>query len=84
MQQQLGDIHLENLSIQPDTLSGNHVQLEFSHQNPLPDDQSTAHTVDSNTLVVLRILDTEQEPKHPTQSSSILSTINTTITQPLL
>ena len=76
--QQPHDIQLENLSLQskqnPDD---NHTQDEFQKTNPSHDTQSTAHTVDSKTLLVPTRLITEL-----TEGSSALFPNNTTITQP--
>ena len=76
-QQPLKDKQLENLSLQPyENPTGNHIQDEFHKPNLSLDNQSRAQTVDSKNLLVPASHITEQEVKHPTQGSSILSTEN--------
>ena len=82
---------LEKLSLQPNENPNNdNNQYELQNPNPTLDTQSIALTADSNAqLVPLRSVEgqkirpsTEQDPQHLFQCSSILSTTNTTITQP--
>ena len=75
IQQQTEDVHNENLSLDPDEIPNeNLIPNVFSLPNPPPDNQRTEHELDPNTLKV-------QGTQHPTQSSSILTTTNTDITQ---
>ena len=83
MTQQQPNIQLENLSLRPnENLDGDNNQDDLQTPYPTLDNQITAHTVDSNAILVPIRVVTEQDLQHVTQDLSILSTNNTTITQP--
>ena len=58
---------------------GNHIQDDIQNPNLSYDNQYTAHTIYSNTLLVPTRVITEQETQRLPQGTSILSTNITTI-----
>ena len=65
-QQRLHDIQLENLSLQ----TNGKPQNEFQNTNHSHDTQITAHTFDSNSLLVPTRVFIEQQTQHLTQPST--------------
>ena len=71
------------MPLQPnENLNGDHNQNELQNPTSTLDNQSKAQTVDSNAILAPIGLGREQDPQHLTQDPSILSTNDTTITQP--
>ena len=65
---QQSNIQLEKLSLQSnENLNGDHNQTDLQNPNPPLHNQSTAHTDDSNAILVPISLVTEQDPQHLTQ-----------------
>ena len=53
----------KNLSLQPyEKLNSDHTQDDLQNPNPTLDNQSTSHTLDSNTILVPVRFVTEQDP----------------------
>ena len=76
------NIQFEKLSLHFNEIpDGDHNQNDLQIPNATLDNQSTAHTVDSNAILVTIRLVTEQDSHHLAQDPSIVSTKNTTITK---
>ena len=88
--QQPPNIRFEQLSLQfNENPNNDNNQDGLQNLNPILDTQSTAHTVNSNALVIpvrrveeQNIEDTQSDTQDLIQGSSTLSTTNTTKTQP--